>query len=61
MSFPHPSVSTPCRNDSGDTIVGLGSTSAVIQNGIEVGYGAAAQVVNNTISGNIFAPQSAVA
>lgn len=37
---------------SGNTVVGLGPTSLIAQNGIEVSFGAAATVTGNTVIGN---------
>jgi parallel beta-helix repeat protein len=40
-----------------NTIVGAGSTSLVVQNGIQISDGADAVVANNQISGNVFTPE----
>ncbi len=40
----------------GNTIVGLGKTAVLAQNGVEVSFGGSATVTGNTISGNDFTP-----
>ena len=44
-----------------NTIVGAGPTAVVAQNGIAVGRGAAADILNNDVSGNAFTGTSATA
>jgi hypothetical protein len=39
---------------NGNTVTGVGQTSLIAQNGIQVGYGATATVENNTISGDSY-------
>jgi parallel beta-helix repeat protein len=39
-----------------NTITGIGSTSAIAQNGVQVAYGAKAVVSQNSVSGNAYAP-----
>lgn len=43
----------------GNTVTGLGPTSGAAQNGIQVGYGAAGRIRNNTITDNIYSPCTA--
>ena len=38
----------------GNTVTGLGPVSFIAQNGIQVGYGASASVMQNTVSGNSY-------
>jgi hypothetical protein len=39
-----------------NTLIGLGSTTGAAQNGIQVGYGAAGEVVHNFVGSHIWAP-----
>ncbi len=39
---------------SNTTVTGIGLTSTIVQNGIEVAFGASAQLVSDTVSGNEF-------
>ena len=38
----------------GNTVTGLGPVSFIAQNGIQIGYGASASVMQNTVSGNSY-------
>lgn len=42
-----------------DTVTGIGSTPATAQNGIQVGFGATASVLNNRVSGDIYSGATA--
>ena len=42
-------------------IQGAGPTATIAQNGVQVSSGATGQVKNNTISGNVYSPQTATA
>jgi hypothetical protein len=37
-----------------NTVTGLGPVTYIAQNGIQIGYGASAQVLNNTVTGNAY-------
>jgi Right handed beta helix region len=39
-----------------NTVTGIGSTTAIAQNGVQIGFGAAGTVTSNTISNNLYAP-----
>lgn len=39
---------------SGNTVVGLGPVDFIAQNGIQIGYGAAGQIMRNTVTGNSY-------
>ena len=41
---------------SGNTIVGVGPTDVIAQNGVQVSDGATARVSDNTITGNVYTP-----
>jgi parallel beta-helix repeat protein len=43
-----------------NVVQGAGPTALIAQNGIQIGSGATATVTNNTISGNIYTPQTVV-
>jgi parallel beta-helix repeat protein len=43
-----------------NTVTGLGPVDTIAQNGIQLGFGATGRVVNNTVSGNVFTPQTVV-
>jgi hypothetical protein len=39
-----------------NTVTGIGSTPAIAQNGVQIGFGAAGTITSNTISNNLYAP-----
>jgi nitrous oxidase accessory protein NosD len=43
----------------GNTVTGVGPTAGAAQNGVQVGYGAAGRIRNNTITDNIYSPCTA--
>jgi len=43
-----------------NTVTGLGPTDLIAQNGIEIGYGASASVMSNTVTGNSYTGNSTV-
>ena len=43
----------------GNTVTGVGATAGAAQNGVQVGYGAAGRIRNNTITDNIYSPCTA--
>jgi len=43
----------------GNTVTGVGPTTGAAQNGVQVGYGAAGRIRNNTITDNIYSPCTA--
>jgi Right handed beta helix region len=46
---------------TGNTVTGAGPIDYIAQNGIQIGFGGTANVVNNTVSGNYYTPVSYVA
>jgi hypothetical protein len=46
---------------NGNTVTGLGPTTGATQNGIQIGFGAAGAIDNNTVTNNLWAPCTAVA
>lgn len=49
-------VSAAVRNNK---VTGLGPVNYIAQNGIQLGFGALGTVLRNTVSGNVYAPQTA--
>jgi parallel beta-helix repeat protein len=43
----------------GNTVTGVGPTAGAAQNGVQIGYGAAGRIRNNTITDNIYSPCTA--
>lgn len=43
----------------GNTVTGVGATTGAAQNGVQIGYGAAGRIRNNTITDNIYSPCTA--
>jgi Right handed beta helix region len=39
-----------------NTVTGIGSTPAIAQNGVQIGFGAAGTITGNTVSNNLYAP-----
>jgi hypothetical protein len=44
-----------------NVVTGLGATAGAVQNGVQIGFGAAGSIVNNTVTNNLWAPCTAVA
>ena len=44
----------------GNTVTGLGSVDFIAQNGIQIGFGASAEIHGNSVSGNDYTPKSYV-
>jgi len=45
----------------GNVVTGLGPTTGAAQNGIQIGFGAAGSILNNTVTNNVWAPCTTVA
>ncbi|HEY0703889.1 MAG TPA: right-handed parallel beta-helix repeat-containing protein [Candidatus Acidoferrales bacterium] len=39
-----------------NTVTGIGSTNAIAQNGVQIGFGAAGTITGNTVSNHLYAP-----
>jgi len=44
-----------------NTVTGLGATTGAAQNGIQIGFGAAGSIRNNTVTNNLWSPCTAIA
>jgi parallel beta-helix repeat protein len=44
-----------------NTVTGLGPTTGAAQNGIQIGFGAAGSIRNNTVTNNVWSPCAAIA
>ena len=44
-----------------NTVTGLGATTGAAQNGIQIGFGAAGAIRNNTVTNNLWSPCTAIA
>src|SRR5216684_4336078 len=44
-----------------NVVTGLGPTTGAAQNGVQIGFGVAGSIVNNTVTNNVWAPTSQLA